>query len=263
MNASPLVLPSGRFRRFATPRSWRSVALLSLALAFALPLGLTAAEKKGSGTGKARAEAEAEAAPASVVFVNAVAAKGRAFLVIDDQDANPEGFDEGAATGWVNFPSGEQSILVEHEPLGRVLWKEKLAPGSRHVLVAHEEEVASERPGRPKRPGLGLLRLQAGDGATAQEGAMRSVVVVYTGPRESVSLQVGDDTVEARRLQPQRVMAASGFLTVQGPAAPAPEGTTAPVELAVLNLEEPGGVFVIVFERDDGALGAAMVREGQ
>lgn len=222
---------------------------------------------------KAKAKVEEEEPPATLLFVNAVGDKGLGFFLIDGMDANPSGFQTGRATGWVQFPSGEREIEVEHQPLGKWVSKKELEPGSRQAYIAYHVLEDQSARGRPPRPTIGVYVLSCG-GVNGKKipTDKRRLVVLNTTMRDTVELEVGGEKVTAKRLKPVSVTAdmGGGFIAVNPVAAESldevakTDGQAEKEEaktLATLNVEEPVVTYLIVHETVEGELRAVSFSE--
>jgi hypothetical protein len=216
----------------------------------------------------------AETGEPGVLFVNAVGEKGRAFLVINGEDANPAGFAEGAVTGWVHFPEGEVKLVAEHQPWGKVELPLKLEVGDLKAILLHPELAEPDRPGRPERLAAGVLLVDCkADAAKGNngEGRERRVVAINATLTRDISVKIGTEVCTLRRLKPVEVMTETegGFISVKD------EGTfDADVslegakvegekrELLVLNMEDPRARWVVFFQDPEGKLKAVEFAAG-
>lgn len=163
-----------------------------------------------------------ETSEPSILFVNALGEKGRAFLLVDDQDANPSGFGDGAVTGWVNLPVGKAQIVVEHQPWGKVPLELELAAGDAKAILLHPVLAEPDRPGRPERLTMGALVIDcASEGALGSEGKgkKRRLIALNATMADNLQVKVGEETVTLKKLQPTGIQTIedSGFLNILNP----------------------------------------------
>lgn len=215
------------------------------------------------------AKDEGEKVGGALLFVNAVDDKGLAFLVLSGVDTNAAGFTAGTATEWVMLPEGEIAMEIEHQPLGKVLMEEKLKGGSAHALIAFPVMVAQERPGRPMRPGIEVMKLDCvKEGHFVKEVPKGKCVVVFVNvsSREEVEIEVGgveSVKVKRRATAAQVVELGGGFVPfriVQDDQSKedgeGEKSTEEGDELCSLNVDEDVIEFVVVYDQRTGGLGS-------
>jgi hypothetical protein len=216
---------------------------------------------------RGKEDGEKEAKPASILFANAVADEGLAFLVLDGVDANPAGFAGGVATGWVQFPAGDRKIEVEHQPLGKVTVKEELKEGSRQAIIAYKTLEDQSEKGRPPRPTIGVLTLDCGQEGEALERGKRRVVVVNATMRDEVTVEIGGEVVALKRLKAKEVTAVmgGGFVLVRLRDEKKEEVSSGGVSgeadeepLATLNVEEPVVSYAVLHDTKEGGVGVVL-----
>jgi hypothetical protein len=216
----------------------------------------------------------AETGEPGVLFVNAVGEKGRAFLVINGEDANPAGFGEGAVTGWVHFPEGAVKLEAEHQPWGKVELPLKLAAGDLKAILLHPELAEPDRPGRPERLAAGVLLVDCkADAAKGNQGngRERRVVAINATLTRDISVKIGTEVCTLRRLKPIEVTTETegGFISVKDEGTfnvdASLEGATVEGEkreLLVLNMEDPRARWVVFFQDPEGKLKAVEFAAG-
>lgn len=212
---------------------------------------------------------EQEKVGGALLFVNAVDDKGLAFLVVGGVDANPSGFTPGTATEWVMLPEGEIAMEIEHQPLGRVAMEEELKEGSAQALIAFPVMKEQERPGRPMRPGIEVMKLDCvkeGQSVKVVPKGKCVVVFVNVSSREEVEIEVGGGEplkVVKRGTAATVVDLGGGFVPFKivqdnqpkedgGVEKSAEEGD----EQRSLNVEEDVVEFVVVYDKQTGGLGS-------
>ena len=209
-----------------------------------------------------------EAGEPGVLFVNAVGEKGRAFLVINGEDANPAGFGEGAVTGWVHFPEGAVKLEAEHQPWGKVELPLKLEAGDLKAILLHPELAEPNRPGRPERLAAGVLlvdcKAEAAKGNQVDGGERRVVAINATLTRD-ISVKIGTEVCTLRRLKSIEVTTETegGFISVKDEGnfdadvgLEGAKGEGEKSELLVLNMEDPRARWVVFFQDAEGKLKA-------
>lgn len=155
----------------------------------------------------------------SILFINALGEKGRAFLLVDDQDANPSGFPDGAVTGWVQLPAGKTAIVVEHQPWGKVPLNLELKAGDAKAILLHPVLAEPDRPGRPERLTMGALVLDcAKEAARGSEvkGKKRRMIAINATMAETIQVRVGEENVTLKKLKPTEIqtIVETGFLNI-------------------------------------------------
>lgn len=186
----------------------------------------------------------------SILFVNALGEKGRAFLLVEDQDANPSGFADGAVTGWVQLPAGNLQIVVEHQPWGKVPLDLELNPADAKAILLHPVLAAPDRPGRPERLTMGALVLDcAKEAARGSEvkGKKRRMIAINATMAETIQVRLGEENVTLKKLKPTEIQTTveTGFLNILDPEATADDSGP----LLSLNMEDKR-LHWLVFYRD-------------
>jgi hypothetical protein len=194
---------------------------------------------------RSAAEEEDQVALFELALCQAVDEKGLVFLTVNGQDLNPSGFKSGRTTGWVGFPVAEQKdthFQLEHQPLGLVDLNLDLEAGQQMLLVAYHTEISQKERGRPPRPALGVLQINAADYPTKLKSGQRQIVAVYVGDEEAISIGFGDQkqALERFKIEVLQVDSGSGFLTLKQ------SGDEGDKELGVLDLETKG-TRILVF----------------
>lgn len=206
-------------------------------------------------------------APASLLFVNAVTDRGFAFMVIDEEDMQPQGFRTGVATGWFQLEGAKHDIVIEHQPLGLVKQKLDLKPGSFQAVIAHNLSVSQDEKGRPPKPTIGTVVLSCNPDLEVKKSKenSRPLTVINVASKETVVVEAGEETLTALRLEPTviQVKADAGFLPirlVEGPKADpetvAGAPTDPPPPLVTFNMEDGRSFYVVLYDTESGEVAA-------